>query len=319
MCFCLYFRQRSAGRKRSKRHQKKTYSLRLEKQLHKEHKEKEKFKKRYQRLLKKHLSPRSKINHEFHHCPKWSENVSFSTLPLLKTSVKWPQSQSQWWKRETINCKNMCRGKDGAGVQAQKICRNTFGLLKKKVETLWQRPTHIQMKKNTRTADVLKNCVKVFFEWDDVSRLTTGRKQTKTKYRLKKQKLFLMDTMKNAHRKFLSKYPDRRISYSLVCHLCPFWVVTPILSERETCLCKIHENFGFTTNKLYHLKLLTHCNTEKLIEKVVCGPHKKDCMYCQCDECKLNNFPIITPFEPTTLVSYTQWVMEEKHCSETVI
>ncbi|XP_063767605.1 uncharacterized protein LOC134883246 [Eleginops maclovinus] len=127
-----------------------------------------------------------------------------------------------------------------------------------------------------------------------------------------------MDTMVNAHRKFLSEYPERRVSYSLFCHLRLFWVVTPTLSERETCLCKMHENLGFITNKLYHLKLLTYCNTEELVEHVVCDPRKKDCMYGQCDECKLNNFPIITPYEPTTLVSYSQWVTEEKKCSETV-
>lgn len=100
-------------------------------------------------------------------------------------------------------------------------------------------------------------------ERDDVSRLTTGKKQTKTRYKLKKQKRFLIDTMANAHRKFLAEYPERKVSYSLFCHLHPFWVVTPTLSERETCLCKMHENLDFVTDKLYYLRLLPHRNIEE--------------------------------------------------------
>lgn len=158
--------------------------------------------------------------------------------------------------------------------------------------------------------------MRLFFEQDDVSRLTTGRKETKTKSKLKKQKLFLMNTMRNVHRKFLAEYPNRMVSYSLFCHLHPFWVVTPSLSERETCLCKIHENLGFIANKLYHLKHLTHCNTEELVEQVVCNSKNKECMCGQCERCKLNSFPVITPHNHATIVSYSQWVTEEKQRSE---
>ena len=61
---------------------------------------------------------------------------------------------------------------------------------------------------------------------------------------------FLVDTLQNTHRRLLGESPEQRISYSLFCHLCPFWVVNPTISERDTCMCKLHKNLSFVAVKL---------------------------------------------------------------------
>lgn len=51
--------------------------------------------------------------------------------------------------------------------------------------------------------------ISAFYDRDDVSRVTTGRKQTITRNKVKKQKRFLVDTLLNLHRKFLSENAKR--------------------------------------------------------------------------------------------------------------
>lgn len=106
----------------------------------------------------------------------------------------------------------------------------------------------------TETDTEIKKKVKDFFLRDDVSRITTSRKQTITQLKNKMQKRLLTDTMKNLHRKFLSEELGQ-LSNTSFCHLRPFWVVTPNDTDRETGQCKTHENLQFMANSLHSLGL----------------------------------------------------------------
>jgi hypothetical protein len=75
-----------------------------------------------------------------------------------------------------------------------------------------------------------------FFERDDVSSLTAGKKQTKTYKKDKRQIRYLNDSMKILFAKFHSEYPDIPMSYSRFCRLRPFWVLVPQLKDCETCI-----------------------------------------------------------------------------------
>ncbi len=135
----------------------------------------------------------------------------------------------------------------------QRFAEDSLGFSSKR----WQHNESLdfERKKTNRFTDEFKNRVKTFYIRDDVSRITTGTKQTLTKNKVKMQKRFLVDTLKNLHRRFLSENSDEKISYSLFCHLRPFWVVNPTISERDTCMCKLHENLSFVAEKLNQLKL----------------------------------------------------------------
>lgn len=60
---------------------------------------------------------------------------------------------------------------------------------------------------------------------------------------------------------------------------------TQKISSRDTCLCKLHVNFGFLIQKLYHLKVLPSLNTSEFISLLTCNPKSKKCMYRECDIC----------------------------------
>lgn len=289
--------------------------LRLEKELKKERKQKEKFKKRCQRQKKRHKSPRSKINLELRSSPTVLRKRLLFHAAL--TNDRRARYQNATGEKERQMIEKICAGgKIIRKYRLRKYAEAALGFSKKRWRMSNKEPLAFQRKGNARIGETIKTSVRQYFERDDVSRLTTGKKQTKTKSKLKKQKQFLLDTLRNAHRKFLAEYPERIISYSLFCHLQPFWVVSPSLADRETCLCKTHENLTFIVNKLHQHRLVSHCNLEELVKEIMCDSQRKECMYGECETCKLTNFPVKAPYTPETMVSYVQWGMEERQRSE---
>ena len=86
-----------------------------------------------------------------------------------------------------------------------------------------------------------------FFERDNNSRLTSGKKQTVTKNKLKKQKCLLLDTAVNLHQKFCAE--NIYISLCTLCSICKT-VYLPTSKDRDTCMCKRHSNVQLMSDKL---------------------------------------------------------------------
>ena len=124
-----------------------------------------------------------------------------------------------------------------------------------------------------------------FYTRDDVSRATAGKKDTVTRHKNKMQKRLLLDTLSNTHLKFCSEFVSWKISYSLFCQLRPFWVVFPTSSDRETCLCKVHDNLQLTVDSLVDLKVLQNVSVERLCDAIACNSANKACMYGACSSC----------------------------------
>lgn len=108
-----------------------------------------------------------------------------------------------------------------------------------------------------------------FFERDDISRQTSGKKETKTYKGLKKQKRYLLDTLKATHKKFSEKHPTLRVSYQSFCRCRPFNVLMPHVDDRSTCACQKCENLKFMANVLISNKVLAsgNENLRSIVEK----------------------------------------------------
>lgn len=74
-----------------------------------------------------------------------------------------------------------------------------------------------------------------FFNRDDISRATAGKKETVTKCQVKKQKRYLLDTILNAHKKY--KQEGGTCSFQTFAKYRPFNVLHPNVKNRDTCLC----------------------------------------------------------------------------------
>jgi len=96
--------------------------------------------------------------------------------------------------------------------------------------------------------------IKEFFTRDDNSRLTSGKKDTVTKNKVRMQKRLLTDTIENLHEKFLSEKPQNAVSYTVFTRLRPFWVRIAQAKDRQTCLCRIHDNIQLKADKLFSVE-----------------------------------------------------------------
>ncbi|XP_037836219.1 uncharacterized protein LOC119617787 [Kryptolebias marmoratus] len=148
----------------------------------------------------------------------------------------------------------------------------------------------------------------VAFLRDDVSRLTTGKKETVTRKKQKKQKRLLLDTFKNLYRKFQSENADQ-VSFSFFCKSRPFWVIRPTESDRKTCLCKIHENIEYMASTLFKCGLLSTKNLEELAGATVCNSDSKACAYGECGICCTTAVPTLRPAS-NNMISFFQWATE---------
>ncbi|CAG9790444.1 unnamed protein product [Diatraea saccharalis] len=137
-----------------------------------------------------------------------------------------------------------------------------------------------------RSSKLVKK-IRRFYLRDDVSRASAGKKETKTFKKQKHQKRYLLDTMSNLHKKFKEETGIKASVNTFRRHR-PFYVVKPRLSDRETCVCKIHANIEFKFQALQKIKVLDPgLKLMDILQEIVCDIKSKECMYSECNICKM--------------------------------
>lgn len=278
--------------------------------MKKETKKTQKYKKKLQRIKKKNASPRTKVNKKLKDVSSVAIRKTLLFHEALVEDIRNNYKNAQGERERQIISK-VITGKVLKKYRMQRLAQHSLGFSNKRNNEKNTVNYTYQRKRNNRIADVLISRVRAFYSRDDVSRITTGKRQTLTQKKNKKQKRFLLDTMKNLHRKFLAE-EQSSISYSLFCKLRPFWVVHPTLSDRDTCMCKMHENLGFLVQKLHYLKVISTNNLDNLVKEISCETENVKCMYGECSACKDLSCPVSTEYNPENKVSYIQWVIVEK-------
>ncbi|KAL7392517.1 hypothetical protein ABVT39_025857 [Epinephelus coioides] len=306
-------RQYIVGRKNVRRGRRRLQneSEQLQALLERERKKKEKYKKRYQRLAGVKKSPHSvgdallynqTVNNTIRRRVLLQESIIEDIRNKYKNTKK--EREKQIIAKTTI-------GKIIRKYSLQRAAQVTPGFSKKRC----QRPDGglitFERKLSNRLPAECKEKVKTFFLRDDVSRMITGKKQTVTQKKNKKQKRLLTDTMKNLHQKVLSEN-EHQVSYSCFCTLRPFWVVVPTEADRKTCQCSTHENLEFMANTLYSQGLTASKNLEEMSDATMCDPKSKLCAYGECKDCILSTHAMLRA--PTnTEVAITQWSLEDNN------
>ncbi|CAG9787763.1 unnamed protein product [Diatraea saccharalis] len=137
----------------------------------------------------------------------------------------------------------------------------------------------------TKKQKYIADKIEQFFLRDDISRATAGKKETKTLNKTKMQKRLLLDTLKNIHKKFVND-TGLAISYATFIRRKPFYVLSPKLSDRDTCACRKHANMHF---KFISLKkayvLVFYNNLKEAVKATVCDKKSRSCMYSECTVC----------------------------------
>ncbi|CAH0384677.1 unnamed protein product [Bemisia tabaci] len=161
----------------------------------------------------------------------------------------------------------------------------------------------------------LKSSVIKFFEDDEVSVMTPGKKQYITRRKVQKQRRFLRDSLKNLHKKFVEKF-DVEVGYVTFIKLKPFWVVPPKESERNTCRFARHANFELILKPLIRQNYVRNVKSvSEFVSEVSCKTNIKSCMFGECKECNVKVVPssVInqTIIKSPHLLPYDQWIQKK--------
>lgn len=137
-----------------------------------------------------------------------------------------------------------------------------------------------------------------------------GKKECITKNKIKKQKRYLTDSLKQLHNKFLT-CSSFTISYSAFCKLRPFWVLAPTVTERNTCLCILHENQKLLVQSMHFSKLIRQSNMNEVISAVCCNNQNELCLLRKCELCS-NKKNCYFPHDNKNIIYRKEWITEKE-------
>nr|CAI5849961.1 unnamed protein product [Callosobruchus analis] len=264
--------------------------------------------KKYTRLKKKIkqskelLTPKSKIE-QLAEDPNQRKEIVKKALfgEVLQTQITENISKAKT-HQEKSNFKKLL---SGPNVEKYKVWRISSGSVTKKNFQPSSPKKESKGKKN-RVVQIIQR----FYEDDSNSRAAAGKKGCITRKKLKKQKRYLSDSLKNVHHKFLQTNA-LKIGYTFFCQLRPFWVVPPQLTDRDTCAYILHENINLRLSALKKAKILGFDNHQSGLQILCCNRYLETCLLRQCNECSTNVLPY-AEFSQDILVQ--QWI----HGKETI-
>jgi len=162
-------------------------------------------------------------------------------------------------------------------------------------------------RKTSGKRESVRREIRDFFLGDKASTECPGIKQGKTYNGEQKQRRYLNGTLKELHKVFLSKRDSSRVSYATFRRNKPEWLVKPLLTGRDTCMCKVCENFKFLFKASKSVQILNFNSCREFIESLWCSNTTTECLLRHCNNCqeKAVNFLTQNDQEP---VMYNEWV-----------
>lgn len=149
-----------------------------------------------------------------------------------------------------------------------------------------------------------------FYEDDENTHITPGKKDCITRNRLKKQKRYLKDSIKNLHTKYIeSGFPP--VSYTTFTRLKPFWVLKPKINARDTCLCAKHANMELLMTCLKSNKIIKENSITDVLKALCCNKDNIQCLQRTCIACIKNNLNY-QEFNNEHNIVYWKWENQSK-------
>lgn len=169
------------------------------------------------------------------------------------------------------------------------------------------------------SAEVL-NKVKNFYEREDVSRWTPGRKEFMTSIdslgeKIKIQKRYLVSTLRETFAQFNEEYPNV-VCKSKFCDLRPSHILPFGKTPLEACCCLHHKNFQNLCDSLSPHFADMNCYSSTWIEQhCLCQPVGAGCKNFTCQNCDkiLSDFIkklVESGADDSVMVKYAWWVSE---------
>lgn len=186
-------------------------------------------------------------------------------------------------------------------------CKQSFGkAVRKAVEALPKSPTkrkavvmgivrktfdsqelqRIQNNMSDRTKENQnKSLVQSFYCTDEISRQAPGKRDVKSikNEETGKRELIpirhMMMNISDAYYEFTNQYPDIKISLAYFFSFRPKFVLLASQTPHNVCVCKKHLNFSFKVDD---------SNYKTLLDFVCCDQLDENCMFNNCENCKMD-------------------------------
>lgn len=126
--------------------------------------------------------------------------------------------------------------------------------------------------------------IQSFYLRDDVTRCTAGKRECRPKEKKKMQIRYMVDTLYNLYQ--IYRKDGGRHSFSTFYRCKPFYVLTPTIGARGTCMCIKHSNIDFIIRALQAIKIVSYKNIEEMVHVFSCDMKSFDCIHGKCINCK---------------------------------
>lgn len=157
--------------------------------------------------------------------------------------------------------------------------------------------------------NILVNNLKIFFERDDVSRMTAGKKEIKTKKNEKRQKRYLLGTLKKLYSKY--RRDGGKLALSTFKKYRPFHVIPPTVGSRDTCACKKHDNLLMKAKALKSKGIIATQDLDELLAMVMCDTKRRECAYGECELCEESAIDsLVNEINVEDNISWYEWILQ---------
>lgn len=200
--------------------------------------------------------------------------------------------------------RQFCESISGKVVKKYKSLHHIRNLTSEKCMRLKnKRKDHFQKWKK------IKNEITLFFEKDENSRLCPGKRDFISRKRIKKQKRYLNDCLKNLHKKFVKSHSELQISYQTFCRCKPFWIVPPVASKRDTCMCITHANISLQISRLKLAHVIEERTPQDLCKSLCCENSylRDECLERICDMCRDKKLKPKSDFVKEDSIYFERW------------
>lgn len=266
----------------------------------------ERYRKRLIRSkVRQPLTPNTKVQ-KMLDTPSSRDTVTKTLLfgEIMKEQIAQNYNQLKLRKERTV----FSRVLTGKHVRKYKLLEEV-GLSKKRLVTATKAQSFLDLHRKVRSdkiSEETKAAVIKFLEDESNTKMCAGKKECITRNKERKQKQFLLDTMGNLHKKFVSSTAIA-LTYSYFCKCRPFWILQPRVADRDTCRCIMHSNFNYLLEVLNRANIISIGSHQKVLEYLCCDRYNEECLSRNCRECKLKTIKY-EEFNNSTNLNLKQWV-----------
>lgn len=166
-------------------------------------------------------------------------------------------------------------------------------------------------KRTAGVSDKIRDEMEKFFTRNDISRMTSGKKECRTFKKDKKQIRYLTDTLMNLYK--IYKSDGGKYGFTTFFKYKPFYVLSPTMQSRDTCLCVKHSNVDFLLKALKSYQLIQQdTRTTDVLSNIVCDVQSYKCMYNNCQMCKNSHMEFnLNDEEKEKILKWYQWEREK--------